>query len=277
MMKAAIVTGGNKGVGFGIVETLAKALDDNWRVYLTARNIELGQAALKQLTDKGLSNIAFHQLDICDGASINALATDMKAAHPEGINILVNNAGIAYKQASTAAFAEQAEVTMRTNFTATLEVCRKLTPLLAKDAKVVNVSSLVCTMAFKKCGSDLQKRLRSPLSTSETESLMAEFVQAAKDGTYEAKGWPSMAYGASKIGVTLMTIAMANELKSDPRGIIVNACCPGYVDTDMTSHKGPKTILEGADTPSYLALLPLGQKELNGQFVSDRIAKPWTG
>jgi len=22
-------------------------------------------------------------------------------------------------------------------------------------------------------------------------------------------------------------------------------CCPGYVDTDMTSHKGPKTIDEG--------------------------------
>lgn len=62
-----------------------------------ARNVELGQAALKELNSKGLSNIAFHQLDICDSASIDALAADMKTAHPDGINILVNNAGIAYK------------------------------------------------------------------------------------------------------------------------------------------------------------------------------------
>ena len=27
-------------------------------------------------------------------------------------------------------------------------------------------------------------------------------------------------------------------------------CCPGYVDTDMSSHKGPKTIDEGMHTPT---------------------------
>jgi hypothetical protein len=32
--------------------------------------------------------------------------------------------------------------------------------------------------------------------------------------------------------------------------------CPGYVDTDMTSHKGHLTIQQGALTPVYLAELP---------------------
>lgn len=34
----------------------------------------------------------------------------------------------------------------------------------------------------------------------------------------------------------------------------MNAVHPGYVDTDMTSHKGPLTIDEGAIAPLFLAL-----------------------
>lgn len=49
------------------------------------------------------------------------------------------------------------------------------------------------------------------------------YFRAAKDKTLEAKGWPETAYGASKVGVTVMSITMAEELKSDPRGITVNA------------------------------------------------------
>lgn len=48
----------------------------------------------------------------------------------------------------------------------------------------------------------------------------------------------------------------------------VNACCPGYVDTDMSSHKGYKTPLQGADTPAWLALL--APKGTTGKFFSDR-------
>lgn len=59
------------------------------------------------------------------------------------------------------------------------------------------------------------------------------FFRAAKDGTVTAKGWPSTAYGASKIGVTLMTLAMANELKNDPREIVVNAVSVSYIIADM--------------------------------------------
>ena len=48
----------------------------------------------------------------------------------------------------------------------------------------------------------------------------------------------------------------------------VNACCPGYVDTDMSSHRGIKTPLQGADTPVWLALL--APKGTSGKFFSDR-------
>ena len=48
----------------------------------------------------------------------------------------------------------------------------------------------------------------------------------------------------------------------------VNACCPGWVDTDMSSHRGIKTPLQGADTPVWLALL--APKGTSGKFFSDR-------
>ena len=56
---------------------------------------------------------------------------------------------------------------------------------------------------------------------------------------------------------------------------IILQVCPGYVNTDMTSHKGHKTIDQGADTPLYCALLPEGCTSPKGNFVSDRTIKEW--
>lgn len=47
--------------------------------------------------------------------------------------------------------------------------------------------------------------------------------------------------------------------------IKVNAVHPGFVDTDMTSHKGMLTIEQGADAPLYLALD--ASDSIKGQFV----------
>ena len=51
--------------------------------------------------------------------------------------------------------------------------------------------------------------------------------------------------------------------------VFVNACCPGWCVTDMTSGRGMKTADGGADTPTYLALLPT-DKCVTGGFFSDR-------
>ncbi len=95
------VTGSNKGVGNGVVELLARNLKpaSDWHVYLTARNEKLGLAAVEEFTQKGLS-VKFHQLDITDAASRRTLATFIKENYPDGVNILVNNAAIAYKVSS---------------------------------------------------------------------------------------------------------------------------------------------------------------------------------
>lgn len=89
----AVVTGSNKGVGFAIVRALCKQFPGD--VYLTARDTGRGQEAVAKLQEEGLCAL-FHQLDIDDLQSIRALRDFLKEKYG-GLNVLVNNAGIAFK------------------------------------------------------------------------------------------------------------------------------------------------------------------------------------
>ncbi|CAL8102000.1 unnamed protein product [Calicophoron daubneyi] len=275
-MKVAFVTGSNKGIGFAIVERLAKALNPTgeWDVYLTARDETRGKKACEELKSQGLE-VKFHQLDITSLESRGQFLQHMKATYPNGINIAINNAGIAYKVNSTAPFDEQARVTIATNFTATLDFTLEFMPLLAKDARVVIVTSMASTMALNKLSRDLFAKFTSPMTLDEVRSLTAEFVKYTETNEHEKHGWPNTAYGVSKLAMTKASFILGEMCWADPRHIVLNACCPGYVDTDMTSHKGTKTPEQGADTPFYLATLPVGVTEPVGQFVSDRKVQKW--
>jgi len=70
--------------------------------------------------------------------------------------------------------------------------------------------------------------------------------RAAKLGNHEAGGWPNSAYLVSKVGVSALSFIQQRAFDADPReDLVVNSVHPGYVDTDMTNHKGPLTIEQG--------------------------------
>lgn len=273
-MRVFVVTGSNKGIGKSIVRLLLQHAEEKI-VYLTSRNVELGKKSVKELSAEGL-HAKYHQLDITDKLSIETLRDHLVKEHG-GLDVLVNNAGMAYKGASTAPFSEQAEVTNKCNFFGTLEVCNVIFPILRKDARVVHVSSLVSEWAYKKLSDEWkQKMSASSLTAEQLKGYVNEFVVAAKEDQVEERGWPKSAYGISKVAVSLMTIIQQRDMESQGNGVVVNACCPGVVDTDMTGGRYANMLTqdEGADTPTYLALLEVGT-DVKGRFVKKRQVYPY--
>ncbi|XP_077989359.1 carbonyl reductase [NADPH] 1-like [Glandiceps talaboti] len=271
--RVAVVTGSNKGIGFAIVKALCKQFDGD--VYLTARDEARGHKAVKDLEGEGL-HPKFHQLDITSLESIRRLKKHLEEKHG-GLDVLVNNAAIAYDMASTVPFPEQAENSVGCNFFGVLNTCKELFPLLRPHSRVVHIATLLGPKAIKKLSQELHNSFVSPdLTESELISLMEKFVSDTKAGNHQEKGWANSAYGMSKAGVLALMSIQVKELKADPReDILINSCCPGYVKTDMSNNKGGKSPEEGAETPVELALLPPNIGQPNGELLSKMKVTPW--
>ncbi len=55
--------------------------------------------------------------------------------------------------------------------------------------------------------------------------------------------------------------------------ILINACCPGWVKTDMAGDRAPLTPDQGAETPLLLSLLPSGSP--SGKYWKDKMEAQW--
>jgi len=274
-----IVTGANKGIGLAVARAMC-SLSDNTTVYLTSRDKLRGEQAVQTLQNEGL-RARYHQLDINDDKSVEALHDYLKNEYG-GIDVLINNAGIAYKNDSEAPFAEQANVSVATNFGGTRRVCRKLFPLLKKGARVVNVSSNCGHLSKIKGDEPEAGVLRDKLSSKElTEEelvkMMTKFVELAAENKHVAHGWPNSAYKVSKVGVSALTIIQQRVMDHERPGedIAINHAHPGFVNTEMSSHKGPKSVEEGAKPIVFAATLP-PNTDIKGEYIwEDSTVTSW--
>ena len=140
-----VVTGSSKGLGKSIVKLLLQDKEEKI-VYLTSRNKDVGLKAVHELAALNL-HAEYHHLDITDQKSINCLRDHLLSKHG-GLDVLINNAGIPYKESSNYSFSEQVEVTINANFFGTLWVCETLFPILKNNARVVHISSLASEYTF---------------------------------------------------------------------------------------------------------------------------------
>lgn len=160
--------------------------------------------------------------------------------------------------------------TLHTNYYGTLAATQDLLPLLRPGGRLVNVASM--SGRLSSYSSTLKEAF---LSASETSvdactALMEKFAKDVKAGIEKKEGWPSAAYAVSKAGEIAFTKAIAKEEEKRGKGVLVNACCPGYVKTDMTKGGGAKTPDQGAKTPVMLALEDIGGKT-GGFWQSEKI------
>lgn len=272
MTKVAVVTGSNKGIGLAIVRGLCKSFEGD--VYLTSRDQNRGQQAVELLEKEGLKP-KYHQLDICDIESIRRLREFMTSRYG-GIDVLINNVGIAFKNSDPIPFGEESEITMKTNYHATVTASNELFPIVKPGGRIVNVSSMLSLMNLKKCSAENQAFFRSnTITEEELNAKMEDFVQHAKKGDHVKAGYTTSPYGMSKVGMTTLTRIWARRLKAEGKDIIINACCPGWVKTDLGGKNASKTQDEGAITPLYLATLPQGTQSPYGELVSDKNIREW--
>ncbi|KAI3727594.1 hypothetical protein L6452_16212 [Arctium lappa] len=273
----AVVTGGNKGIGFEICRQLAS---NGIEVILTARNESRGLEAIKKLNVSGLSNVVFHQLDIKDPTSITRLANFIET-HFRKLDILINNAaeiGIVMHEEEFRAGGgflqmidenvhlltnvveepyELGEQCLNTNYYATKKITESLIPLLqlSESPRIVNVTSIYGNLHWFH-NEKLKEELEDieNLTEERIDEIIQWFLRDFKAAKLKENGWPltSSAYKVSKAALNAYTRLMAKKFQN----IRVNCVHPGYCVTDITSHTGFLTAEEGAKGPVMAALLP---------------------
>lgn len=89
------------------------------------------------------------------------------------------------------------------------------------------------------------------MTVKDIAGLSEQYLSDLRGGALDAWGPRASAYSVSKACVNALTATLARE---NP-GLVVNCCCPGWVDTDMGGIVGkpPKTPAEGARIPVRLA------------------------
>jgi NAD(P)-dependent dehydrogenase (short-subunit alcohol dehydrogenase family) len=135
--KTALVTGGNKGIGYEIVRQLLAA---GLRVFLAARNSAAGKKAAGNLD----GDVQFLQMDVTDDRSIER-AAKAYGEMSDSLDILINNAAIYPDQNLNilTISREQLVETFQTNTFGPVKVTQAFLPFLQKSsgARIINISS----------------------------------------------------------------------------------------------------------------------------------------
>lgn len=164
------------------------------------------------------------------------------------------------------------KTTLKTNYYGTLQMTQEFLPLIRPGGRLVNVAS--SSGILISYSESLKKAITEASRTSvrACTELMEKFTADVQANRQKAEGWPSAAYAVSKAGEIAFTKTIAMEHEKNGGKVLVNACDPGWVNTDMTKGKGPLTVDEGAATPVFLALGEFGGHS-GGFWKNERLAE----
>lgn len=239
--KIALVTGGNKGIGFEISRNLASA---GCTVLLGARDLGRGQQALQQLARTGLDDIHFIEIDVTKQNTIAAVARQIEEGFGH-LDILMNNAGVNLRGDGLpgAADVDVVQKIFDTNFFGALRVAQAMLPLLRKSAvgRIVNISSGLGSLTFN------------------------------SDPAWTGRDVKYIGYNASKAALNMLTVHLAYELRDTK--IKVNSANPGYTKTDLNNNQGTQPVEVGAIEATRLALVD-DSGPTGGSFSKDG-PDPW--
>ncbi|MFK7777513.1 MAG: 3-oxoacyl-[acyl-carrier-protein] reductase [Gimesia sp.] len=138
--KIALVTGGSRGIGKAVVQSLAREGAKVAFVYRSST--EAAEQLVKELADQNCEVIAI-QADVANKSEADA-AVEQVIEKWEKIDILVNNAGIIKDGLLATMSAENWQAVIDTNLTSVFNFCQAVTrPMMSKRyGRIINMSSV---------------------------------------------------------------------------------------------------------------------------------------
>jgi NAD(P)-dependent dehydrogenase (short-subunit alcohol dehydrogenase family) len=214
-MTTVLITGANKGLGAESARRLAAL---GWTVWMGARSLDAATATADLVrADQPDADLRPVRLDVTDQASVDA-AYDVVLASGTGLDVLVNNAGIADERGydTLATTAEDLDATYAVNVKGPVRVTHRFLPLLQESgsARLVMVSSGLGGL---------------------------EHVNDPERIEFQV---PGFVYQSSKAALDMV----ASQYRKALPDVRVFSVDPGYTATDLNGHNGHQTVTEGTDT-----------------------------
>ncbi len=143
--KTALITGGSRGIGFGVAESL---LNEGMNVAITSRSTEAADAAVARLARTGSGKVIGITADVRDfGEQQTAVATVLNAFG--SLDVLVANAGLGHFAPVTSLTPEQWNETIDTNLTGVFYSLKAaLDALIRSKGYFISIASLAGTNFF---------------------------------------------------------------------------------------------------------------------------------
>lgn len=186
--KKVLVTGGSRGIGRSIVEACLK---EGAIVHYISTKESPHKQDMEAIAKENSTEVVWHQGNVTDE---EALCKTLETICKDGIDVVVNNAGITRDGLMFRMSTEQWNEVLNVNLTGAFLVARETarTMIRKRSGSIINISSVVGLIG-------------NPGQTN---------------------------YCASKAGLIGFTKAMAKECAT--RGVRVNALAPGFIETEMT-------------------------------------------
>ena len=256
-MKRILVTGANKGIGLATVENLLQNHPDTFLI-LGSRDEKRGDEAVRLLTTKEpkwADRLMMLAIDVSSDESVTMAAETVDSsfeADAKPLYGIINNAGIGSSSIGL-------EQTLQVNTWGMHRVCEAFIPLLEASGRIVNVTSAAGPNFVEAADDVTRTMLTDPyVQWGAVEEYMNRCISESKDSASTTSGLGN-AYGLSKACANALTLILARE---NP-GLTINACTPGFIETDMTrpfaeshgksaSEMGMKTPEQGSSASVFL-------------------------
>ncbi|KAF1496422.1 hypothetical protein FQV18_0006980, partial [Eudyptula minor novaehollandiae] len=250
-----LVTGANRGIGLGLVQQVLGMPNPPEWVFAACRDPKGERAQeLKNLASRH-PNLVIIPLEVTDPASIKAAAARVgEQLGGSGLNLLINNAGIAKLNLLDTETLEDMSQVYTTNTVGPLLLSQAFLPLLKKAAQGSPGSALSCSKAAIINMSSYGGSIASP------------------------SGWDLMqvvSYRCSKAALNMLT--KCQSLGYREHGVLCAALHPGWVQTDMgrsAGHMPPMTV--DASARGMLKVLSSLSEKDTGTFLDwEGNVVPW--